>query len=165
MVTPERIWRRRERMATARDIIERAAERATQVKIVSVPTWEMNITIRRVSMADVQSIRTAEGLTQLQATKKLFVLSVVDPVFTEAEVDELWATETAAVLTEVVTAINEFNTTVDVVNLNGHLVSTEDAIAHSFQVHPNGRAELPEDVGVPDSAGTVHDGSRVEATA
>ena len=152
-------------MATALDVIRRAQERAVEVKTVPVPAWEMDITIRRVSMADAQGIRSEGGLTQLQATKKLFVLSMVDPVFTEAEADELWATETAAVLMEVVTAINEWNATTTTVNLNGHEVSTEDAIAHSFQVHSNGRTELPQDVGVQDSGDAAPVSSGAEGYA
>ena len=94
---------------TARDIIELAQARAAQTRKVEVPELGATFTIRKLTMQEVQQTSQDATGDQIALSKLLFGISVVEPVFSPADVDALWGSGTPDVIVPVITAINEFN--------------------------------------------------------
>lgn len=100
------------------DILNSARQRAAETREVPVPAWGGDVTIRRLSTVEVTELTERfisageDGKLQedsLGSNKYLFAHSVVEPAFTDEEVDELWANEGVDATGEVLKAIRIFN--------------------------------------------------------
>lgn len=120
-------------MATAKDLIAQAKARASQTKTFPVAAWGIDVTIRRLTLLEVQTLSAEVGGDQVALSKALFVASLTEPTFTREEADELWAVDTPDGVLEVVKEINAFNN-LGGQQVNGKELSNVEAAAYSFPV-------------------------------